>query len=64
MLKACVQSTRCPRQCSRCHKPLAGETAHLPLFHAGCYCARCCPACPQDSAEVEREFQFQEEERE
>jgi hypothetical protein len=61
---SCVRSTRCPCECSRCRRPLAGREAHLPIFYAGVYCGRCCPACRQDPAEAEDELKFQEEERE
>jgi hypothetical protein len=41
----CLRTPRCPRTCSTCHRSLAGETAHLPLYRTGIYCAGCCPAC-------------------
>jgi hypothetical protein len=54
---SCLQSTRCPRACSRCRRPLAGQEAHLPLFRAGIYCAECCPACRPDPVEDQMNFQ-------
>jgi hypothetical protein len=30
-----------------------GRTAHLPVFHAGTFCERCCPTCRRDPAEIE-----------
>jgi hypothetical protein len=58
---SCVQTTRCPRRCSRCHKPLAGREAHLPVFRAGIYCPTCCPVCRPDPADTEDEADFEEE---
>jgi hypothetical protein len=61
---SCVQSTRCPRLCSRCRRSLTGLTAHLPLFHAGVYCQQCCPACAPSRRENEGEAQLLDEEEE
>jgi hypothetical protein len=53
----CVRSTRCPRECSGCRRLLAGGEAHLPVFHAGVYCAECCPACRPMEDEGEVDFE-------
>jgi hypothetical protein len=58
----CVRSTRCPRPCSRCRRPLAGREAHLPVFHTGVFCAERCLACREasDPMPVEGEIDFKE----
>lgn len=53
---SCLRSTRSPRRCSRCDRPLAGEVAHLPLFRSGIFCTQHCPVCrPPDQAAAEAE---------